>query len=86
MSFLLQRRSKHLKLLGETLHVVLVELHDVFDEVLHRDGLHVVCKRKQCTLSLYIPEGQNGRQAGAVAAHGQMKSRCVRVKKNKKTK
>lgn len=38
---------KYLELLGETLHVVLVELHDVFDEVLHRDGLHVICKRKQ---------------------------------------
>lgn len=82
----MQRRSKHLKLLGETLQVVLVELHDVFDEVLHRDGLHVVCKRKQRTLSLFIPEGQNGRQAGAVSAHVQNKSlhRCVRVKKKKK--
>lgn len=61
------RRLKHLKLLREALHVVLVELHDVFDEVLHRDGLHVVCKRKQPTLSLFIPEGRNARQAGRQA-------------------
>lgn len=44
------------------MHVVLVELHDVFDEVLHRDGLHVVCKRKQRNTEFVCKMA--GRQAG----------------------
>lgn len=55
---------KHLELLGETLHVVLVELHDVFDEVLHGNGLHVVCKRKQ-PVSLPAEGGGQPRTATA---------------------
>lgn len=34
----------YLKLLRETLQVVLVELHDVFNKVLNGDGLHVICR------------------------------------------
>lgn len=33
----------HLKLLGKTLQVVLVQLHHVFDKLLHWNGLHVIC-------------------------------------------
>lgn len=35
----------YLKLLRETLQVVLVELHDVFNKVLDGDGLHIICRR-----------------------------------------
>lgn len=34
----------YLKVLRKTLQVVLVQLHDVFDELLDGDGVHVVCR------------------------------------------
>lgn len=36
---------KYLKLLRETLQVVLVEFHNVFDEVLDGHRIHVICRR-----------------------------------------
>lgn len=35
----------YLKLLRETLQVILVKLHDVFNKVLNGDGIHVICRR-----------------------------------------
>lgn len=40
----------YLKLLGETLQVVLVELHNVFNEMLNGDGFHVICRGKHTTV------------------------------------
>lgn len=46
--------KEYLKLLSKTLHVVFVELHDVFHKLLNRDGLHVICrgssKNSKCPL------------------------------------
>lgn len=46
---------EYLELLGEPLQVVLVQLHNVFDEVLDGDGVHVICRRKRRTAHLIKP-------------------------------
>lgn len=35
----------YLKFLCKTLHVAFVELHDVFDKMLDRNGVHIICRR-----------------------------------------
>lgn len=52
----------YLELLGEPLQVVLVQLHNVFDEVLDGDGVHVICRRKQRTAHLIKPAELCGRK------------------------
>ena len=43
----------YLKLLGEALQVVRVELHDMFHKLLYWDGIHVICGRKHISISIY---------------------------------
>lgn len=37
----------YLEFLSEALHVVFVQLHDVFDKLLDGNGLHIICRRKK---------------------------------------
>lgn len=39
----------HLKVLGETMLVVGVQLRDVFEELLDGDGLHIICIKQTNT-------------------------------------
>lgn len=69
----------YLKLLGETLQVVLVELHDVFNKVFNRDGLHVICRRNTEQLAK-VPTGVcevHGSISGFVSGHHENVCTCV---------
>lgn len=78
---------KYLKLLRETLHVVLVELHDVFNEVLNWDGLHVVCRRKHRTQKPMSFGGFLCRKRNAQFSHikSVTNSRFLKINKGKRT-
>lgn len=84
---------KYLKLLRERLQVVLVEFHNVFDEVLDGHGVHVICRRIQKASRFYETRGTVSTKkihckyffCGDAITNGLLKPKKRRKKESKRT-